>query len=101
MTAFYQALKLGAEASLPELPIQFADFAVWQKEWLEGDEPAHSLDFWRKSLGNNFERIELTHDEDAVASMPDGLNAWSGNIETLLIPQELQARAHASANART
>ena len=95
MAAFYEASLLGRPASLPELPIQFADFALWQKEWLESDEPARSLDFWRQSLGNDFERIELTRDEDAVASMPERLNAWTGNIETLLIPQDLQARAHA------
>ncbi len=95
MAAFYESLVTKKQASLPELPIQFADFAVWQKEWLESEEPAHSLDFWRKSLGNDFERIELTRDEDAVATMPERLNAWTGNIETLLIPQALQARAQA------
>ena len=68
---------------------------MWQKEWLESAEPARSLEFWRKSLGNDFERIELTRDLDAVSTLPERLNAWTGNIETLLIPQELQARAHA------
>ena len=95
MAAFYEELLLGRGPALPELPVQFADFAVWQKEWLESEEPARSLEFWRKSLGNDFERIQLTRDEDAVATMPDRLGAWTGNIETLLIPADLQARAHA------
>ncbi len=95
LAAFYEALVQEKQASLPELPIQFADFAVWQKDWLEGEDAARSLDFWRKSLGNDFERIHLTRDEDALATMPERLGAWTGNIETLLIPQQMQARAHA------
>ena len=95
LAAFYESLTLGRPAALPELPIQFADFAVWQKEWLESPEPAQSLDFWHKSLGSDFERIELTRDPDALTHMPERLGAWTGNIETLLIPQSLQARAHA------
>ena len=95
IAAFYEELLLGRGPSLSELPVQFADFAVWQKEWLESEEPARSLEFWCKSLGNDFERIQLTRDEDAVETMPDRLGAWTGNIETLLIPADLQVRAHA------
>ncbi len=93
MVGFYEGLVMRRPASLPELPIQFADFAVWQKEWLESAEPAQSLKFWRESLGNDFRQIELPRDSDAMTVMPERLEAWTGNIETLLIPKELQARA--------
>ena len=95
MMAFYRSLSLGQTPHLPELPIQFADFAVWQKSWLAGSEPAESMKFWQESLGNDFGRINLPHDHDAAAAIPERLEAWTGNIETLLIPKALQMRAQA------
>ena len=95
MAEFYRALVTHSESILPDLPVQFADFAVWQKEWLKSDEPAESLAFWRKSLGNDFPRMSLPRDPDAVAALGERRGAWTGDIETLLIPPDLQARAHA------
>ncbi|MFC4048023.1 condensation domain-containing protein, partial [Dactylosporangium siamense] len=37
-------------AVLPSLPVQYADFAVWQRQWLVGDVLARQLDFWRLRL---------------------------------------------------
>ena len=95
MAAFYDELVTGKAAALPDLPVQFADFALWQEEWLAGDAPARSLEFWRRSLGNDFGRISQTRDADALASLPAQRLAWTGDIETQLIPPALQARAHA------
>jgi thioesterase domain-containing protein/acyl carrier protein len=95
MAEFYRALVTHSESVLPELPVQFADFAVWQKDWLKSDEPAESLAFWRQSLGNDLPRMGLPHDPDAVAVLDERRVTWTGDIETLLIPLDLQARAHA------
>lgn len=38
--------------SLPELPIQYADFAVWQREWLQGDVLEKQVEYWRQQLAN-------------------------------------------------
>jgi hypothetical protein len=94
MAVYYESLLAGTEPALPELPIQFADFAVWQEQWLAGPEPAASLDFWRKSLGNDFSRVTLKRDEDALAELANRPE-MTGDIETLLIPPDLQAKAHA------
>ncbi len=48
--AFYAAAVLGHPAELPPLPIQYADFAVWQRGYLSGPELARQLAFWRQSL---------------------------------------------------
>jgi non-ribosomal peptide synthetase component F len=48
--AFYEAAVLGLPAELPPLPIQYADFAVWQRAYLSGPELARQLAFWRESL---------------------------------------------------
>jgi len=47
---FYQAILEGRPAVLPELPIQYADYAVWQREWLETPDFQNQLAFWEKHL---------------------------------------------------
>ncbi len=93
MTTFYEALLSEHPATLPELPIQFADYAVWQENWLRGEGPAASLAFWHDSLGTNFTTLSLTRDPDAVNHLPEHEHAPAGAIETLLIPPDLQMRA--------
>ena len=95
MATHYDSIVTHAPAALPELPIQFADFAVWQQEWLAGDEPERSLAFWRESVGNDFSRVALPRDADAISQLAGRREHWTGDIETLLIPPALQARAHA------
>ena len=95
MEAFYEADLHHAPAHLPELPIQFADYAVWHEEWRHGEEHAASLEFWRKTLGQGFSPIRLPHDADAPAALPEHLAGSTGAIDTLLVPPDLTARAHA------
>lgn len=46
----YGALVEQRPPRLPPLPIQYADFAVWQRQWLDGDEVERQLEFWRRQL---------------------------------------------------
>ncbi|PZF96426.1 non-ribosomal peptide synthetase [Micromonospora deserti] len=50
LVAFSRAALAGARADVPELPIQYADFAVWQRGQLTGDELDRQLGFWREHL---------------------------------------------------
>ncbi|HSS75467.1 MAG TPA: amino acid adenylation domain-containing protein, partial [Thermoanaerobaculia bacterium] len=50
MAALYENASSGTPASLPSLPIQYADFAVWQRQWLQGDRLEKQLAFWRDGL---------------------------------------------------
>ncbi|SCL72255.1 amino acid adenylation domain-containing protein [Micromonospora citrea] len=50
LAAFGRAALTGAPADVPELPIQYADFAVWQREQLTGAELDRQLAFWRSHL---------------------------------------------------
>ncbi len=51
MTAFYQAFATGGASSLAPLPIQYGDYAAWQRKQVEGDAGAAQLRFWREHLG--------------------------------------------------
>lgn len=48
----YHALALGREPQLPELEIQYGDFATWQRTWLAGEVLAGELDHWRERLAD-------------------------------------------------
>ena len=50
LTALYESALLGKPSQLPELPIQYADYAVWQRNWLQGEVLEHQLDYWRQRL---------------------------------------------------
>src|ERR1051326_9231687 len=50
VAALYEAYSRGEESPLEELPIQYADFAVWQREWLSGEVLEKQLGYWRGQL---------------------------------------------------
>jgi amino acid adenylation domain-containing protein len=50
LVELYRAASAGLPSPLPEPEIQFADYAVWQRRWLESAEAARQLDFWRRGL---------------------------------------------------
>ena len=50
--ALYEAYVAGRPSPLPELPIHYADYAVWQRSWLHGDLIESQLSYWRRQLEN-------------------------------------------------
>ncbi|MDQ3956921.1 MAG: amino acid adenylation domain-containing protein [Actinomycetota bacterium] len=48
--AAYDAFAAGRTPDLPELPLQYADYAVWQREWLAGPELTRQVAYWRETL---------------------------------------------------
>src|SRR5262249_49669939 len=50
LSALYEASVVGRESPLPELPVQYADYAEWQRTWLSGEELERQLDYWRERL---------------------------------------------------
>ncbi|NCS37561.1 MAG: amino acid adenylation domain-containing protein [Microcystis aeruginosa BS13-10] len=50
LTTLYNAYTKGLEPLLPELPIQYADFAIWQREYLQGEIRQNQLNYWQKQL---------------------------------------------------
>ncbi len=52
----------GAASSLPPLPVQYADFAVWQRQWLQGEVLKKQLDYWRQQFDDLPPALELPTD---------------------------------------
>jgi acyl carrier protein len=59
--ALYRAYSAGEPSPLPELEIQYADFAVWQRNFLQGEALERQLGYWRKQLAG-LEPLELPLD---------------------------------------
>ncbi len=50
LSTLYEAFRRGEPSTLPALPIQYADFAAWQREWLVGDVLEELIEYWSKQL---------------------------------------------------
>ncbi|MCP4660215.1 MAG: amino acid adenylation domain-containing protein, partial [bacterium] len=63
LAAFYQALTSGdSRTGLPELPVQYADFAGWQRRWLAGAVLEEQLAYWRERFAGTPAALELPAD---------------------------------------
>ncbi|HEX7242221.1 MAG TPA: amino acid adenylation domain-containing protein, partial [Longimicrobiaceae bacterium] len=62
VSELYTALTEGREPVLPSLPVQYADYAVWQREWLSGEVLDRQLGWWRERLAGAPPLLELPTD---------------------------------------
>jgi len=85
LTAIYQAFVSGQPSPLPKLPVQYGDFAHWQREWLQGEILESQLSYWKRILEGNLPLIRLPFD----ASRPKGVQAYKGKRTAKMLPQEL------------
>ncbi|MBX8549945.1 amino acid adenylation domain-containing protein [Pseudomonas cichorii] len=60
----YQAQVAGLPAQLPPLAIQYADYAIWQRAWLEAGEGERQLEYWKQQLGAEHPLLELPLDHE-------------------------------------
>lgn len=81
----YESLRKGVSVTLPELPIQYADYALWQRELLSKSFPSEDLDYWKKHL-DGYQDFEVLALADNVQSplVEDKRLLWD-------IPKELDA----------
>jgi len=62
LAALYEAFLTRRSLDLPELPIQYIDYAVWQRQWLQGHNLHIQIDYWRQRLSNVPSLLELPID---------------------------------------
>ncbi|MBA4265565.1 MAG: hypothetical protein C0453_10820, partial [Comamonadaceae bacterium] len=82
----YNAAKVGAEASLPALPIQYADYAAWHRAWFEGGRRVKELAYWTHRL-EGLEPLLLNTD----FARPAQLSYQGASLRLPLAPSDLAA----------
>ncbi|MFC4159172.1 amino acid adenylation domain-containing protein [Chitinimonas lacunae] len=87
LSALYQAHTSGQTASLPPLPIQYADFSVWQRNWLQGPLLARQVEYWKRRLEGAPAVLELPTDRPRPAS-----RTLQGAAVPLALSAELSGR---------
>ena len=71
LTRLYRAYRSSSDSPLAELPHQYADYAIWQREWLEGEALEEQLAYWRQQLAAAPEALisrQINHDRRCRAS---------------------------------
>ncbi|HYO15514.1 MAG TPA: amino acid adenylation domain-containing protein, partial [Thermoanaerobaculia bacterium] len=97
MGALYPVLAQGGDGRglLPELPVQYADFAVWQRRWLAGGELDRQLAWWRERLAGAPALLELPADRPRPKT-PSG----QGGTRSSRLAPDLAAALHALGRGR-
>ncbi|WP_207238183.1 MULTISPECIES: condensation domain-containing protein, partial [unclassified Pseudomonas] len=67
LVQLYAAFSQGEMPQLPGMPIQYADYALWQRDWMEAGEKARQLAYWRDLLGGEQPVLELPFDHQRPA----------------------------------
>lgn len=83
LAAFYKSFLNKSSAGLPDLPIQYVDFASWQRKWLTGDVLERQLDYWKKHLADFPKELRLPSDRIRPA-----VQTFKGSSETFEVDQE-------------
>ena len=84
VTALYGAYSRGEESPLHELPIQYADYAAWQRDWLQGEVLEEQLSYWKSQLGGELPMLELPTDRPRPP-----LQSFRGQHQFLSLPAPL------------
>ena len=71
LAELYGALTAARAPDLPELSVHYGDFAVWQREWFEGERLDEALDHWRSELREAPNLIDLPFDRPRPAEQSD------------------------------
>ncbi len=90
VAALYAAFAEGRPSPLPELPVQYADFAVWQRAWLHGEVLESEIAFWRRQLAGLPPLLELPTDRPRPA-----VQSFRGAARPVRLPAELTRQAQA------
>jgi amino acid adenylation domain-containing protein len=85
LITIYQALSLGKPSPLPALPVQYADFAHWQHQWLQGEVLESQVNYWKQKLEGNLPIIQLPYDRPR----PQGVHTYRGERAALLLSKAL------------
>jgi hypothetical protein len=84
LEVLYAAFSLGRPSPLAELPVQYADYAAWQREWLQGAMLEKQLAYWKRQLAGAAPALELPTDYPRPQEQ-----SYHGAMKTFSLPAEL------------
>ena len=84
LAALYEAYTAGRPSPLQELSIQYADFAAWQRDWLQGERLEEQLSYWRAQLSDAPQLLKLPTDRPRPP-----VQSYKGAHETLFLCESL------------
>jgi amino acid adenylation domain-containing protein len=85
LSVLYEAFSKDRPSPLPELPVQYPDYAAWQRDWLQGEILESQLSYWRNQL-RNVPTLELPMDRPRPP-----VQSFAGASESLVIDKDLSA----------
>ena len=86
LSMLYGAFLRGEADPLPELKIQYADYAVWQRKWMEGEVLRKQAEYWKRALAGAPEVLQLPTDHVRPEQQ-----SYSGAAARLVLDEELTA----------
>jgi alpha-ketoglutarate-dependent taurine dioxygenase/acyl carrier protein len=90
LSALYKTFSTGQPSPLPELPIQYVDFAVWQRKWLQGEILEKQLAYWKQQLGGKLPVLQLP-----TVRPRESVKTSRGATTSFVIPSNLSAALQA------
>ena len=84
----YKSIEENRDAKLPEIDIQYADYSMWQKEYLQGEVLDSKINYWKKKL-DGVEPLQLPTDHSRKA-----VQSIKGNVAEFRINRELSDELH-------
>ncbi|SDX33133.1 amino acid adenylation domain-containing protein [Marininema mesophilum] len=85
LSELYQAFSRGVDSPLPSLAVQYPDFAVWQREWMQGDLLEKQLQYWRTQLSGDLVQLQLPTDRSRTVEQ-----TFAGALRRFTIDEELK-----------
>ncbi len=87
LDALYRAFVAGGPSPLPPLPVQYADYAIWQRRWLQGSVMEAQVAYWKEQLGGHPAPLDLPTDRPRPP-----VQTFRGGVANLQIaPEVVQA----------
>jgi hypothetical protein len=90
LEVLYAAFSTGSPSPLPELPVQYADYAAWQREWLQGAMLEKQLAYWKQQLAGAAPALRLPTDHPGPQ-----VQSYRGAMKTFALSAELSEAVRA------
>ena len=62
LSFFYEAFAAGITPVAPPLPVQYADYAIWQRQWMDSEAATRQLSYWKERLSGTLDELALPID---------------------------------------